>query len=145
MIECALQLNDNAALYPFAEEDREKIREFKKFQVLRAKLYGIKKPRSLQQLALYWVACGKVADNLEDKSKEQIDFEVKIALKHIKSFKVVEGITYIEVGSISFANLDHIESCNFFDRAFPVMAKMIGITTEELLKNCNEGGKFAPQ
>jgi len=135
MIECALQLNDNNILYPFTEEDKDKIREFKKFQVLKAKLYGVKKPRSLEQLALYWVCCKTVADNLEDKTKEQIDFEIKIALKHIKSFRIVQGITYIEVGSISFANLDHLEACNFFDRAFPVMAKMIGVTTEELLQN----------
>jgi len=135
MIECALQLNDNNILYPFTEEDRGKIREFKKFQVLRAKLYGVKKPRSLEQLALYWVCCKTVADNLEDKTKEQIDFEVKIALKYIKSFRVVGGVTFIEVGSISFANLPHIESCAFFDRAFPVLAKMIGVTTEELLQN----------
>ena len=135
MIECALQLKDDNILYPFTEEDRDKIREFKRFQVLRAKLYGVKKPRSLEQLALYWVCCKTVADNLEDKTKEQIDFEVKIALKDIKSFRVVQGITYIEVGSISFANLDHLEACNFFDRAFPVMAKMIGITAEELLQN----------
>ena len=135
MIECALQLKDNNILYPFTEEDRDKIREFKKNQLLRAKLYGVKKPRSLHQLGLYWTLCKIVADNLEDKTKEQIDIEVKIALKHIKSFRIVQGITYIEVGSISFANLPHIESCAFFDRAFPVLAKMIDVTTEELLQN----------
>ena len=45
------------------------------------------------------------------------------------------GATVIEVDSISYERLPHLIACKFFDRAFPVMAKMIGVTTDELLKN----------
>lgn len=31
--------------------------------------------------------------------------------------------------------------CNFFDRAFPVLAGMIGVTVEELMKAIAERGK----
>jgi len=137
MIEIPLQLNNEYALKVMSEEDRLKMKEFKPNQILRARLYGVKKPRSVIQLHLYWALCQVVAQNLEDKTKEDIDFEVKLALKHIKSFKVVKGVTYIEMDSISFANLDHIEACGYFDRAFPVMAKMIDVSTEELLKNAD--------
>jgi len=132
MIEVSLQLKDNT-LYPFGEEDKERLKEFKDNQVLRAKLTGAKKPRSIRQLNTYWSACKVVSDNLAGMSKEEVDFEVKVKLKHIQSFRVVGGITFVELGSIAFRNLDHIEACGFFDRAFPVMAKMIGVTEDDLL------------
>ncbi|MDO9536094.1 MAG: hypothetical protein Q7J85_12380, partial [Bacillota bacterium] len=43
---------------PFSDEDREKSREFKLFQVVRTLVHGIKKERSLKQLNTYWAACG---------------------------------------------------------------------------------------
>jgi len=138
VIEIPLQLqHDYHSLSIIDAESIEKIKEFKPNQILRAKLWGVKKPRSVIQLNLYWACCKTVADNLEGKTKEDIDFDVKVALKHIKAFRVVKNITFIEVGSISFENLAHLSACNFFDRAFPVMAKMIGVRTEELLANAD--------
>ena len=136
MIECILHLgSDYHNLGAFSKEDYEKLREFRPNQILRAKLSGIKKQRSYQQLKLYWACCNTVAANLEGWTKEDVDFEVRTKLKFIKQFKIVDGITYVELRSISFAELPHIEACNFFDRAFPIMAKMIGVTTDKLLEN----------
>lgn len=139
MIEIPLQLNQGyKTLSVTSEEDIRALKNYHPNQVLKAKLWGIKKPRSYQQLKLYWACCKTVAENLEDKTKEDIDFEVKIILRHVKAFRVLSGgTTLIEVDSISFANLPHLEACNFFDRAFPVMAKMIGVTTDELLCNAD--------
>ena len=75
-----------------------------------------------------------VADNLDGMTKEYVDFEVKVKLRHIKRFKVVNGVTVVEVDSISYARLDHLEACGFFDRAFPVLAGMIGVTVDELMQ-----------
>ena len=132
MKEVSLQLKNNV-LYPFSQEDKDRLREFKDNQILRARLTGAKKPRSLIQLNLYWALCSIVASNLEGMSKEDVDFEVKLKLKHIQAFRVVKGVTYVELGSIAFRNLDHIESCGFFNRAWPVMAKMISVSEDELL------------
>ena len=138
MIEIPLQLkHDFKSLVVTSEEDRTALKNYHPNQILRAKITGVKKPRSYQQLKLYWACCRTVAENIEGKSKEDIDFEVKVILKHIRAFRVVKGATMIEVDSISFANLNHLEACNFFDRAFPVMAKMIGVKTEELLANAD--------
>lgn len=134
MIECALQLKNNT-LYPFSQEDRDNLREFKDNQVLKAKLYGVQKQRSYKQLKLYFACCQTVADNMENMTKEDVDFECRIRLKFIKDFRVVGKMTYVEPRSISYAELPHIEACNYFDRAFPIMAKMIGITVDELLIN----------
>ena len=120
-----------------SKDDQEALKNFLPNQILRAKLTGVKKPRSLRQLGLYWACCRAVARNMEGKTEEDIDFDVKMELKHIKAFRIVKGVTIVEVDSISFVNLPHLEACNFFDRAFPVMAKMIGVTTEDLLKNAD--------
>jgi hypothetical protein len=140
VIECALQLgSDYRSILAFSQQDVDKLKELKPNQILRAKLYGVKKPRSYQQLKLYWACCGTVADNLEEYTKDDVNFEVRTELKFVKHFKVVKGVAYVELRSISFSELAHIEACNYFDRAFPVMAKMIGITVEKLLENAEMG------
>ena len=138
MKEVSLQLKNNV-LYPFSQEDKDRLREFKDNQILIAKLTGAKKPRSLIQLNLYWAICKIVSDNMEGMSKEDVDFEVKLRLKHIYAFRVVGGVTFVELGSIAFRNLDHIEATNYFSRAWPVMAKMLGVTEEELLTMAKKG------
>lgn len=139
MIELPLQLGSNYKTLKIAtDEGFERIKEFKPNQILRAKLYGAKKPRSVVQLNLYWKCCEIVAENLEGYTKEDVDFEVKVKLRHIKAFKVIKGVTYIEVDSIAFRNLDHLEACNYFDRAFPVMAKMLKVPVDRLLERATE-------
>lgn len=140
MKEVILQL-DRKTLVPFSEADSEALKSFRQYQPIRAKLYGVEKPRSYEQLKTYWAGCNVVSDNLEGKTKEDVDFDVKVKLKHIKRFKVVDGITIVEVDSISYDRLQHIEACNYFDRAFPVLAGMIGVTVEELMQAIAERGK----
>lgn len=138
MISIPLQLQPGyKTLAVLTQEDMQALKNYHPNQILRAKLTGIKKPRSYLQLKMYWACCRTVSENLEGKSKEDIDFDVKLALKHIKAFRIVNGVTMVEVGSISFENLPHLEACNFFERAWPVMAKMIGVTEEELLANAD--------
>ena len=140
MKEVVLQI-DGKILVPFDECDIEAIKGFKQNQIIKAHLYGTKKPRSYQQLKTYWGGCNVVADNLDGMTKEYVDFEVKVKLRHIKRFKVVNGVTVVEVDSISYARLDHLEACGFFDRAFPVLADMIGVTVDELMQAIAERGK----
>ena len=46
-----------------------------------------------------------------------------------------DGSIAFHYRSIAFKNLKHIEACGYFTEAFKVMAKHIGITPEELIKN----------
>lgn len=127
---------------PFQDQDRETSKEFKLFQVVKTRIFGFKKERSLRQLGLYWNRCTHVAELLSDHenqyTKEDIDFEVKVKVAKkspslIKRFKSVDGIVYMEPISIAFVNMQHLEACRFFPLAWPVMAKMIGVTEDELL------------
>lgn len=143
MISIPLQISqDYRSLLVKSEEDRERLQEFGINQIVTAKLTGFKKPRSLSQLHLYWACCSTVSDNMENMTKEYVDFTVKIqvAKQHpglIKRFKQIDGIVYMEPISIAFHNMEHLEANKYFDLAFPVMAKLIGVTTEELLQNAN--------
>jgi len=132
MISIPLQLQHDYRLKATSQEDLTKLKNFKPNQILRAKLVGVKKPRSVKHLNTYWSACTLVGHNL-GRSKEEVDFEVKLKLRHIKSMRVVGGETFIEVGSISFKNLAHLEFCGYFDRARPVLAGMIGVTEDQLM------------
>jgi len=132
MIDLPLQLNKDYWLAPTCQEDLTKLKNFKPNQILRAKLVGVKKPRSVKQLNAYWAACTLVGHN-SDKPKEEVDFDVKILLRHIKSMRTVGKETFIEVASISFKNLPHLDACGYFDRAFPVLAGMIDVTEDQLM------------
>ena len=130
----------NGALMPYSAEDAETLKAFKPNQPLRAKLQGTTKGRSLEQLRLFWVCCQVVADNSDGEdfdNKDQVANYVKRKLLFYDKDKsiVYDGVTVIHWRSISFDNLAHMEACNFFDRAFPVLADLIGVTVDELLDN----------
>ena len=108
-----------------------------------------KRERSYEQLCLYWVLCGIVADNTDDKdwdTKEKVDFQCKFACRHIKFWtyydnpKTGEKMLHIEMDSISFARLAHLEACHYFDQAFKLMADKIGITVDELTGEAENRG-----
>lgn len=144
MIEIAVQRRGKT-LMPFSQEDLDALSEYRENQVLRAKLTGAEKPRSYKQLKLYWACCRTVAENLENTLEKDVDFEVKIqvAKRHpgmIRRFKSVNGVVYMEPISIAYANMKHLEACEFFKLAWPIMAEMIGVTKDELLANASREG-----
>ena len=128
---------------PFGDDDREKSKEFKLFQIVRNQIYGFKKERSLKQLNTYWRACQIVADNNESpgwQTKEQVDFNLRISLHFYDPDLIVakpDGSIAFSYRSIAFKNLAHCEACGYFSAAFEIMAEKLGITIEKLIKNIN--------
>lgn len=121
-------------LYPFDPESAEQIRTYYEHQPIRAKTTGIKRPRSYQQLKAYWKACEIVADHLDKvNDKYDADWQIRVALKHYDRMTVQGDKVFVECKSISYANLDHANANNFFDRAFALMAKWLGIGKDQLL------------
>jgi len=142
LIEIACQLKDNV-LYPFSEEDQEKLRGYKDNQVVRAKVQGAKKPRSYQQLKLFWACCRSVADNVDDphwNTKDKVAFQIKVALQFVDMAQTIvdsKGNIHVHYRSIAFKNLPHMDACNFFDRAFDIMARKLNVDRETLLNNAD--------
>ena len=142
MIEISLQ-KTGKVLSAMNLDDEQKLSEYYDNQVLRCKITGVKKPRSYEQLKLFWACCRTVSENTEDEhwdTIEKVSEQVKHALQFYDHDNIIvtpAGKVKIPVRSISFKNLSHMAACNFFDRAFEVLAKKIGVTVEELLSNAN--------
>ena len=129
-------------LFPFSKEDEEKIMEYAENKIIDANLKGVTIPRSYEQLKLYFACCQKVSENTDDpqwETKEDVDFQCRVQCKIIDNIRVVHGIAYIQVGSISYDQLSHLKACNYFDRAFDIMAKKIGVTVDELTAEAEIG------
>lgn len=140
MRELAMQVKGKA-LHPFSQEDLEILQEFKDNQVVTVKVQGVSKERSYQQLKLFWACCRAVVDNTTDQhwnDKNKVAFQVKVMLQFVDMDQTIvdaKGNVHLHYRSISFKNLPHIAACNFFDRAFVVMAKKLGVTPAQLLEN----------
>jgi len=136
--ELSCQLKQNQQLWPFSEEDAEQLKDYYPNQILRVMVWGTTKERSLIQLRLYWVCCTKVSNNTDDmmwNTKKKTDFSCRVALHFVDPEMTAvrpDGMVQFKYRSISFDNLKHIEACNYFDRAFEIMAKKIGVTVEKL-------------
>jgi hypothetical protein len=130
-------------LHPYSEEDLEILKEYKTHQILRVKLSGVKKPRSYQQLKLYWSACRTVSENTEDphwNTQKKVDFQCRVHTHFADPDCVVvkkDGTVAFKYLSIAFNNLPHIMACNYFEQAFTVMAKFLGITVDVLMEQVN--------
>ena len=140
MQEIAFQKKGDIAV-PHSIVDRERWAEYKENQITHHKTTGVRKQRSYRQLKLYFACCETVAQNTEDKqwdTKEKVDKQCRVALQFIDLKKTIvtkDGDVIPHYKSISFKNLGHIMACRYFDRAFEVMAKELGVTVTQLTQN----------
>jgi hypothetical protein len=143
MKEIAIQKISNDTLRCFSEEDVDQIADFPLNKILKAKVTGALKPRSYEQLQTFWCCCKTLCENSEDPNhatKDLVAEWVKVKLKYIDSWMVIDNIVHIKTKSISYKTLPHMMACNLFDRAFDLIAKTLGITRDELLANAKHGG-----
>ena len=138
MIEISAQLRKG--VYHPLPMDAEKVREHHDNQILRLKVYGTEKERSIKQMNTYWACCEEVANNTERKrwnTKPKVDFQLRVELDfRDKDYIAVrpDGEIQFRYLSIAFKNLKHIAACNYFDRAFELMAKVLDCTVEKLIE-----------
>lgn len=142
MIEGTSQIRDIGggvvAIIPDTDEGQAAVRELKLNRVVRHKIttIGALKRRSVAQLNLYFAICKLVSDNSDDPNfatKDLVSEFVKVKLRFIDSWMAIDGAVHIKTKSISFAELRHMAACGFFDRAFDLLAKELGITVEKLI------------
>jgi len=140
MKDIALQYS-HGVFYAFSEDDKKRCREFKERQIIRADLVGVKKPRSYQQLKLFWARCRIVADNTRDPDNwgtaEKVAEQIKVALQYVDMKRCIvrpDGSVHVAYRSISFKELPHMEACAFFERAWKIMAKHLGVPLNTFLQ-----------
>lgn len=140
MKQLAMQVK-NKTLRPFAQEDLELFQEFKENQIVTVKVQGVKKSRSYQQLKLFFAVLRTVVENTEHpnwNSLEKAKHSLKVALHYVhEGVTAVDrhGTVHFSFRSFGYAELPHMEACNVFSRSWPILAKVIGISEDELLKN----------
>jgi len=142
MKELSLQIQ-GTVLTPFMPEDLEVLKNFKDNQVVRAKLYGTKKERSLTQLGLLHACMRVVSDTTEDEewnTPEKVKFQIKIRLKFVDLTKSVfiDGVMHFHYRSFAFAELEHMEACGIFEQAFDLMADKLQITKNTLIEEAQD-------
>ena len=134
MIEAAV-VPKLGVLYPYSEEDKSIISNL--VGVQKAKLSGVQKPRSLQQLRMYWSLCRVVSSNTEDENwntPQKVDTQCRIKAGHTCGFIWNEerNKSQIILKSISFNNMTHKEACEYTDMAFEIMAAFLNVSLYEL-------------
>ncbi len=140
---------------PFSQDAIKKAEKYKHNQLIHFTPVGETDQRSVKQLGLYWQAMKFAAERIDDpdwSTPEHVDFQIRMALK----FFDLDFIFYDEVKkqvsfkllSISFANLPHINACNYFDNAFELLANKIpydGLYQVDVMiediKNSMKGGR----
>ncbi len=136
-MEIAVQVK-KGMLRPHSIEDEEEIKNLKENQIVKVKVTGVRKPRSYQQLKLYWSCCKKVSENTEDvnwDTYKKVDLQCRMRTKFFDDeLTIVAGNKVVFTPrSISFKNLKHIESCRYFDQAFEIMSNFLCVDVETLL------------
>jgi len=139
MIEIAIQAQQNGTLKPFSREDAEALKNFKPNQILRAKISGVRKQRSVPQNRMLHACLRCVADNTTDTHWNSIE-KAKIQLKHALHFYkatvvLPDGSIHFELDSFAFDNLSQMDANKVCDRSWPILADKLGVKVEELLEN----------
>lgn len=128
----------NGQLHPHSEADKEVVAGYKPNQILRLKVSGTTKERSLKQLKTYWAACRLLSENTDDpkwNTYKKCDWQLRNRLRFydLDLTLVIDGNVQFKVRSISFKNLKHIEACDYFTNAFKTMAEYLGVEVDTFI------------
>lgn len=124
---------------PLTDEDAAAWSEYKENQITKHKVTGAKKQRSWQQLKMLHACLKLVSENTEDpnwNTPEKAKFSLKIALDYINRDAIVvdkRGNVHMQYRSFGYQDLGHMEACKLFERAWPILAGVIGVSESELL------------
>jgi len=143
------QVKNRAPVF-FSEEAREQFSCFKENQIVLGSFKGTQKERSIIQMNTYWSCCNYVAQNVISyplmhneyqsyirwSQKELADKQVRKALHFVNeklTIRIDKETFEFHYRSIAIKNLRHMEACDFFKRAFDVLAARLNVTVPELI------------
>lgn len=121
-------------LVPVDEDSLAAVRGFKDG----AELIGIiRGARNIEQLRLFWVLAGIVAESL-DTSKETVKKDVAIALGFTDTWLDNAGRFHVDPQSIAVESMTQAVFDEFFQKAVNVMAGWIQADHRDLMRRFNE-------
>jgi len=143
MIEIALQLNPDFSLSVATEEGLEKLKTYKPNQILRARLQGYRRPRSVQQNNWIHAIFKITAENSMDPewdTPEKVKRNVKMRMQFFKNDVIVDrNKVYFELRSFAFDQMGQEEADMRYTQAKYICAKHLGISPERLEAEALEG------
>lgn len=135
----------NGVAHPFSEEDKIAYSEFIENQVtlfeVKTKGNSAIKQRSWQQFKLFHAAIRVVVTNTEEADWNTVA-KAKLKLKVLLNYVNEDAIVYdekkrqvvVQYRSFGYDALPHMEACDVFNRAWPILAGVIGITKQQLIE-----------
>ena len=141
MIYINLQIEPGYRLKPASPEDLESLKEFGVNQIVKARLQGHKKPRSVAQNRWLHAMFKIVADNSEDvewNTPEKVKRMVKMLMHFFDTRFVVGDKVFFELRSFSFDSLGQDEANRIFNKAKELCAKKLNIDPELLESQAKE-------
>lgn len=124
------------AMVPVSQEDAERLESFKDNQILKNKISGSRKPRSVLQNKWIHAIFRLVAQNTEDpdwSTPERVKRNVKMKMKFFEDDVVVHGNkVYFELRSFAFDEMSQDEANIRYNEAKLICAKFLGVSPESL-------------
>jgi hypothetical protein len=143
MIEIAAQLK-NKALHPYSQEDADRLKEYGENQLLNVKITGPRKPRSIKQNGLVHSAFGFIAEHMRENAEtdehraldntEKVKRYIKFEIGFYDSWEVKNGVVVVQLRSVAFDKMSHVESLKWYKLFVEYMADMLGITPEVFIE-----------
>jgi hypothetical protein len=124
---------------PYLPDDELAWSEYRENQITTHKVSGTTKERSWNQLKMLHACLRTVVENTESKnwnSLEKAKLSLKVALNYYDPGVVIvdhQNNVHMKYRSFGYEDLGHMEACKLFDRAWPILAGVIGVSVEELL------------
>ncbi|WP_293880508.1 hypothetical protein [Sphingomonas sp.] len=97
----------------------------------------IRGARNLEQLKLFWVLVGIVAEST-DRAKTSIKHDAAIATKFVEYHCDYDGKVHVIPKSIAVESMTQADFDQFFTKAVEVMAGWIGAEHKDLMRRFNE-------
>jgi hypothetical protein len=135
----------NGVPVPYLPDDELAWSEYRENQITTHKVSGTTKERSWNQLKMLHACLKKVSENTEHRnwnSVEKAKLSLKVALNYHDPGVIIvdnQGNVHMKYRSFGYEDLGHMEANKLFDRSFPILADVLGITVEELLREANNG------
>jgi hypothetical protein len=125
-------------------EDEEKARAYQINQIVRAKITGHKRPRSVLQNKWVHAMFRHVAANTENPdwdTPEKVKRNVKMAMRFFKDEVIVNGNrVFFELRSFAFDEMEQAEANLKYEEAKNICAKFLGVPAHELEARAVEDG-----
>ena len=122
--------------YPFSHEDKEVFKSYPDNKVVRVKIYGTTKLRSLLQNR--WIHAifrytARDQSDVEWSTPERVKRKVKMAMKFFKDDVVVEdNKVFFELDSFAFDKMEQNRANKVYNEARDICAEFLGVDPETL-------------